>query len=852
MLRGIKAFLTVELGVMKEQFRFFNLKEYLISALCTTVLFLGILWYKQIYPFGSLYLVNFNDFKAQSVPIYMHLWDALHGQSAFFFDWRIGGGSGFAGTFSHFSLFSPFSLFFLFVRRSDIPASMSWFILLKLVFMSLTMCCFLRHDQLFFKTRPVSSLWIILGSVGYALSGYSMQYYGFPWMDTAVMVPLLFLFLNRLLERPEYTIGKSEAGYVTVLCLILMINIPQAFAVCLIVMGYVCGFLFLVKPEPELRKAAALNIIVLSMIGLGLSMVLFLPGLRQISHSYRMSYGSYGNVLENYLSTLDLAKQEVYRKNRLLCCESVPLLLFFIRTLIGFRKKQRNPLMLFSVFLMILAVSPVLFESVNGIFHNGAYSSYPMRYGFVNVFLIIVIGLFSWNQMCPVNKQKLLEPAVCLFWCGFIVFSLRWVESSESYAYGALYENYGSLRDHNQVLDRVKLADSSMMENYPLYGNLTALSNYVPLNSAEQISYSKGMGYTQMWVALNDAGGTLFSDALSQANTWIETIGAEEALWNKGTSDHPLFEQAMLSNAGINEYRLLEVYDKALYIDLERVDFSNQIFGENPFDNENSISSVLFGKELFTVEEYSTGNGVYEFDIVCHGDETLYYWSTYPIQIYLFVNDTPVPAPELRNRENYLYPVSYNNSVIPLGSYSGETVHLRLEPFQADTIDGTFSIGHLNLDLFETTTKQNEFRDIEYHAGKSSLEMNFISPKDGFAMIPIYADPGWTCMVNGVRQSVQSLFGMYMVVPVTEGENTISLAYWPEGMTAGIMISLISLILFGVLIAVFRAQKDSNNIKTCGIIAERILQAVWIVYLLFVLVIPILFRIGKMLWVRLF
>ena len=154
--------------------------EYLITALLVACIYLCVCALKHIYPFGNQYLINENDFRAQSLPIYMHVWDALHGTSSLFFDWRIGLGSSFAGTISHYSLLSPFSLFFLFVSREGIMASITWFILLKLIAMALSMCLFLKHDALFFRERKLSSFWVIIGSAAYALNGYTMQYYGFP------------------------------------------------------------------------------------------------------------------------------------------------------------------------------------------------------------------------------------------------------------------------------------------------------------------------------------------------------------------------------------------------------------------------------------------------------------------------------------------------------------------------------------------------------------------------------------------------------------------------------------------------------------------------------------------------
>ena len=45
-----------------------------------------------------------------------------------------------------------------------------------------------------YEQKP-DNFWIVMGSVGYALSAYSVQYYLLPWLDIAVMFPLLIYAL---------------------------------------------------------------------------------------------------------------------------------------------------------------------------------------------------------------------------------------------------------------------------------------------------------------------------------------------------------------------------------------------------------------------------------------------------------------------------------------------------------------------------------------------------------------------------------------------------------------------------------------------------------------------------------
>ena len=91
-------------------------------------------------------------------------------------------GNNFAGVSAQFSLFSPFNLFFLFVKRSWIEKSMIVFIIIKLLAMGYGMRWFLK-EQILKEERY--GIYILAGSVGYAVNGYTLLYYGMGWLDVA-------------------------------------------------------------------------------------------------------------------------------------------------------------------------------------------------------------------------------------------------------------------------------------------------------------------------------------------------------------------------------------------------------------------------------------------------------------------------------------------------------------------------------------------------------------------------------------------------------------------------------------------------------------------------------------------
>ena len=66
----------------------------------------------------------------------------------------------------------------------------------------------------------------------------------------------------------------------------------------------------------------------------------------------------------------------------------------------------------------------------------------------------------------------------------------------------------------------------------------------------------------------------------------------------------------------------------------------------------------------------------------------------------------------------------------------------------------------------------------------------------GELVLSIPYEPGWTLLVDG-KEATMDLFEDTMISTyLTEGEHTIALSYYPEGFKAGILITVISVVIF--------------------------------------------------------
>ena len=82
--------------------------------------------------------------------------------------------------------------------------------------------------------------------------------------------------------------------------------------------------------------------------------------------------------------------------------------------------------------------------------------------------------------------------------------------------------------------------------------------------------------------------------------------------------------------------------------------------------------------------------------------------------------------------------------------------------------------------------------------------------KAGRLILSIANEPGWTMKVDGEAADYDVYDGVFLSVPLTEGSHTIELSYRPAGLTTGLIVSLICLLVFiGIGVAQKRLGKKS-------------------------------------------
>jgi uncharacterized membrane protein YfhO len=79
--------------------------------------------------------------------------------------------------------------------------------------------------------------------------------------------------------------------------------------------------------------------------------------------------------------------------------------------------------------------------------------------------------------------------------------------------------------------------------------------------------------------------------------------------------------------------------------------------------------------------------------------------------------------------------------------------------------------------------------------------------ESGYLVMSIPYDPSWTLYVDGVKTDFVAFEDAFISVYLTKGEHDIALKYFPDGLVAGGIISVLSVGIF-VLMNVYMKRKN--------------------------------------------
>ncbi|MBQ9853590.1 MAG: YfhO family protein [Bacilli bacterium] len=772
-----------------------KISKYIIPFIISFVILTLIYILNGFYPFGGHSIVQV-DADYQFIPVLYRIYDFLHGNANVIYD-DIGLGNNiYISMIIQGSLFSPINLLLYLTSRENILNYFNIIVMIKICFISLTTYIYINNKY------KVNDFYKVLFSILFALSGYTfLNYFNIMWLDSIILFPLIVMYLDKLLFEEKYI------GYIITLSMSLAISYYISYFILIFIIFYSFINIYLVVKNDKARRVT-FKLGLATFISFCISSFSLLPALYQTLVSSRFDSSSVASIFDTFMN-----------KSLYLMGSSLFIILF-MRVVSKYKKDNVK------IFCLILLLSSFLIgmfvEPINLAFHMGSHWSFPYRYSFITIFILMMGSLFYISKFGIKGSNpsgyviiyvlilvigfyfniyyldKIVDSQIVLDFDDFDVYKIILILFTISmflYAYSISFKNkylmyitlavssffiiftystwtmyynsgYFLVKDSLRINNNFDLPnDGRYKMNYtvytPSYGfiyDVPTLDNWLHVLPSSEVKLYRALGYETSDTCIRSYGGTVFSDWLLNFKYIIST----------NRLDDPIYE--FISN--YNEYYLYK-YNYNGGFGVVYNEFEDMVYDEySPFGLQNKIYDNLFSGEIISVTDYYFDSSLkYEFEYDVKEKGFLYFYSnSYPDYIdYVKVND------------EYIY--DFDNYIKYLGIYESVdkiTVGLKTN-FNID-----FSIGFI------------KYEDVLKLSNSNVLEDNsmIINSNGGNLFLPINNIDGLEIFNNGVEVQTDKYLNNFVSIKLNDGENKISIDYEMPLFKIGLILSVIGIILF--------------------------------------------------------
>ena len=150
-------------------------------------------------------------------------------------------------------------------------------------------------------------------------------------------------------------------------------------------------------------------------------------------------------------------------------------------------------------------------------------------------------------------------------------------------------------------------------------------------------------------------------------------------------------------------------------------------------------------------------------------------------------------------KKKYILDIGYHETddIVSLKSSNNETLNLTV-----------YKVNEEALDKFISKLRQQTMSIDNYDETSINGHINVTTP--GQLVLSVAYEPGWTLKVDGIETDIDLFEDTFISVYLDEGEHTIELSYFPDGLIPGIIISIISLVLFAILCRIVKYHQKQN------------------------------------------
>ena len=827
-----------------------------VTPLIVLCIFLILFAVKNIAPFGQ-YVYLPSDMYHQYCPFLSELWYKLKDGGSLFYSWDVGMGTNFTALYAYY-LSSPLNFLVGIFPHSMTAPLMNAFIIVKMMLASLFFTVYLSGH---YKDRHIL---ICPWSVFYAMSGYVAAYaWNIMWLDVVAVFPLVILGIEVLL--------KKKRPFLLIISLGLSVIFNYYIAI-MVVIGASIYFLLMVFLGGYLEKKRHIPLVIGLYAGscalaAGLAAVLLLPEVYAFSQSASSS-STFPTTLKAYHTFLQMIARHMtfspsytwleHFPNIYCSVFIIPLVpLFFMAKKISAKRK-----IVFGVLTGIFLFS-FMFNVPEYIWHGFHFPNcLPARQSFIYIFfmlafsyevirsreklkfsqilisaelsaayLVIMFIMFRgektvadsetfsystitliWNAafvaayillLFFARKPRMFNPyfvtsalvALLLLECGlhFNDTSLSLVNYTEYRKNDDVYAEAIAevTKDEKELFYRIDQKDARTANDGAWYGYHSA--NTFSSTSPEGVSLLlRQMGSKAAMNSFQRLGGTHFTDSLLGDRYMIlrDEVPADSPLQDIVYSSDRftiIRNRYTLPLGFMLPYTAADTHtDKSSFI-RDSLDFQNTLFRDS-----TGVANVFNLEEKYESDKdylHNVQNSGHLY-IVCHAEV--------PENISVSVNDSEAIEHKDLKSHNHVVDVGFVNKDDKVNITSEDNFTCKIYTLDTDKfINGITT-------LQESGLKLTEMSD-------TYLKGSFTTLTKGAYTFTIPYDDGWTVKVDGQTQEIKKSLDAFLRVDVEPGEHEVELSYFPKYLKEGIIVSLASLGILCILIALWNIKRNRNR-----------------------------------------
>lgn len=829
---------------MKKQNRILYLLSFFIPIFVMLIIF-GV---NEIFPFGDKSFLNI-DMYHQYFPFLSEFYHKLKNGESLFYSWNTGIGSNFLALYVYY-LSTPFNWLVVLCPEQYLMEFITYLVVLKIGLCGLSFTYYMHKH---FQTNSWS---ILCFSMFYALSGYMAAFnWNVMWLDVIVIAPIVIYGLELLVHE-----GKCKLYCLTLafsiltnyyLSIMLCIFLVLYFLVLLISKDPQKNMSPKALAFPKLEKIqsfylkAIIRFATYSLLAGGMAAILLFPEIVAISAT-EFGNSTFPKDVKTYFTTIDMLARHCFNVEietgldhwpNIYCGVGVFLLLplYIMQKKIPFREKAPRVIL---IAFMLISFST---NTLNFIWHGFNYpDSLPCRQSFLYIFMVLVMCYEAYRHIRDHVQSEITGAYIGVFTfillCEKLITDDAFGETTFLYTiillviYAVLLHLYRTSHKHVEIVGIIAIclviaeagyntyftscstvSRSTYLSNYDTYQELTSS---VMEEDGDFFRFEKFARRTQNDAMLIGfpAASYFSSTSNALAKDFYETYGMKSSKVYYCYDGATPVTAALLANRYMlytldrgkdtvfdlvkqegklylykNNYSLPFGYmiDSAFTQPLEEALATEDTSKADPISRQNAlVSKIAGGSQPFVSIGVSNNNDKASITVPASGHYYAYTSNTKIDTIHMHYNNKDKEFKQI-DRE-YILDLGYHEIGTELTFNSANEKALNLSAYYLD--EAALS------NFIQTLSAQTLTID---HYDETSVEGHINVSQAGSLVLSVPYETGWTVTVDGKEVKDIELFEKtFISIPLTEGEHSIAISFYPEGFNLGIVVSLISLGLF--------------------------------------------------------